>query len=88
MQKGHKTSGSTQQRTGTLSGMQPGCLALFGDLVALGSEGHPRVVRMEVNGDTNDLFTPLPAAHWGIAENVDTSVFNLLNILFSDRAYG
>lgn len=43
-------------------GMQPGCLALFGTLVALGSEGQLGVLEMEVNGVTNGLFTPLPAA--------------------------
>lgn len=56
--------------------MQPGCL------VALGSEGHPKVLGMEVNGVTNGLFTPLPAAHWGTAENVDTGVFGLLKMHF------
>lgn len=68
--------------------MQPGCLALFGTLAALGSEWHPRVLRLEVNGATNGLFTPVPAAHWGIAEDVGTAVLGLLNMHFSDCAYG
>lgn len=32
-------------------------------------------------------FTPLPAVYWGIAENVDTSAFSLLNIPFLNHAY-
>lgn len=68
--------------------MQPGCLALFGTLAALGSEWHPRVLRLEVNGVTNGLFTPAPAAHWGTAEDVGTTVLGLLNVHLSDCAYG
>lgn len=41
-----------------------------------------------MNGDINGLFTPLPDACWGIAENMDTNAFSLLNILFLNHACG
>lgn len=38
--------------------------------------------------ESQKTLAPLPAAYWGIAENVDTNVFSLLNISFLNCAYG